>query len=172
VVTLLFHAEARSLHQAYPRYNATKRAIALSTVKRQLMKFLSACLLLAISFSACNKTNCRTHGDDSEQLIGKWKYTEQYSSAGGPGVWKPVVPANHTIVFEKSGAFKGAANFLQAGNQFTILDSMRVKITPAENASGYVIMQYQLSQANDELQLFPLEPARCIEGCSSKFVRD
>ena len=66
------------------------------------MKSLLACLLLVLTIAACNKDKIGRYSDSDKNLIGKWKYIEQYISPGGPGTWRPAEPAGQIIEFKKS----------------------------------------------------------------------
>jgi hypothetical protein len=136
------------------------------------MKLLAGALLLTLSFTACEKMHPGMCGDEKSQLTGKWKYVEQYTSNGGPGTWNTVAPAGQTIEFKKDGNFSASGSFQKEARRYELLDHDRVKISPAPNETGFVIMAYTFSNSNNELQLSPLEPSKCIEGCASKFVRN
>ena len=137
------------------------------------MKLLSGFLLLTIGLIvSCDKLYPGGCGDEKSPLAGKWKYVEQYTSNGGPGTWKRVTPAGQTIEFKKDGGFYASGSFQKEASRYQILDKNRVKISPATNEAGYVVMGYTLSHSNNELQLVPLEPGMCIEGCASKFLRN
>ena len=135
------------------------------------MKPIWVTLVAVITLMACSKTDDSKSAESDKKLIGTWTYTEQYMSTGGPGTWSPAIPAGQNITFHKNGKFSASENFLQGAKRFEFVDSMQVKISPVEGPSGYVVMGYELSEGDNVLQLYPLEPARCIEGCSSKFVR-
>jgi hypothetical protein len=137
------------------------------------MKSIIAAISLGLLCIACNKVTDRGADcdKDGQILIGKWKYTEQYSSNGGPGVWQPAKPAGQTIEFETNGEFYSAWSGLTEPDHFEILDSVKVKLYPASNSLGYVVMGYRLGENKKELTLYPILPGACIEGCSSKFVR-
>jgi len=137
-----------------------------------VMKRLAGVLLLISGLMACDKLHPGKCGDEKSPLTGKWKYVEEFISTGGAGTWNAVVPGGQTIEFKKDGGFSGSASFQKEGTRYELLDKDRVKISPAPNEVGYVIMGYTLSDANNQLHLIPLEPSRCIEGCSSKFIRD
>jgi hypothetical protein len=99
-------------------------------------------------------------------LIGKWTYTEQYISTGGPGEWRPVTP-KETIEFKPDGTFIPSESFLKDANHFEILDSVTVKFHPG--LSGFTVMRYSIDTVAGELLMSPIP--NCIEGCASKFKR-
>ena len=136
------------------------------------MKSLLVCLLLVLTIAACNKDKTEKYSENDKNLIGKWKYIEQYMSPGGPGTWKAAEPAGQIIEFKKTREFIGSDKYLKEAYRFKFVDSARIKIYPVSNDSGFMIMGYTLSNENRELQLHPLAPYICIEGCSSKFVRE
>ncbi len=106
----------------------------------------------------------------SKALLGKWTFTEYYLSIGGPGSWYPVQPSGQTIEFEQDGTFQSTTAFSNTFNRYEIMDSVKVKFTPAPTASGYVLMEYKFDAADRTLILIPVDPI-CIEGCSNKFTR-
>ena len=137
------------------------------------MKLLAGALLMTLTvslFTSCEKLlpYC---GEEETPLTGKWKYVEEYKSNGGAGSWSTVSPGDQTIEFKKDGAFAASGSFQKEARRYEILNNDRVKISPAPNESGYVILSYTFSNSDNELQLSPLEPSRCIEGCASKFLR-
>jgi hypothetical protein len=136
------------------------------------MKLLAGLLLLTLSFTSCDKLYPGNCGEEKSSLTGKWKYVEQFTSNGGPGTWHAAQPEGQKIEFKRDGGFKGSGSFHKEATRYELLGTDRVKVSPASNEVGYVIMGYTLSNSNNELQLFPLEPSRCIEGCASKFLRD
>ena len=109
-------------------------------------------------------------GDGDTGLAGKWRYSEQFYSAGPPGSWTPVQPANQYIEFKDDGTFVSVPGFVSGANRYEIVDSITVKISPANTANGFITYQYQVSETGDQLILSPSDPI-CIEGCASKFVR-
>lgn len=87
------------------------------------MKSQLACLMLVLTIAACNKDNDRKNSDNDKHLIGKWKYTEQYMSPGGPGTWKAAEPAGQMIEFKKSREFIGSDKYLKEARRFEFVDS-------------------------------------------------
>jgi hypothetical protein len=130
-------------------------------------------LLVTMTFMAmfgCHKD--KNSGDAAaRQIIGEWNYVEQYVSNGGPGVWNKVQPEGLTMEFKAGGQFTSSLEFLKGANRYEIIDSVQLKISPVANSLGHVVMNYTFLNKNNELQLSPLLPARCIEGCASKFTR-
>ena len=133
------------------------------------MKLLAGLLLIALTFTGCEKMYPGGCVDEKTPLTGKWSYVEQFTSDGGPGKWSPV-PGGQAIEFRRDGGFVGTGNFYREAKRYEMLGLDRVKVYPASTASGYVILNYNLSGSNNALQLSPVEPM-CIEGCASKFVR-
>jgi hypothetical protein len=135
------------------------------------MKSLYSLLLLSLLIS-CRKPHIGKYSDDDQYLVGKWLYTDQYKSIGGPGEWEPIKPPGQTIEFKKNGKFEGSETFFKEARRYEFVDSAQVKISPVSNSTGYIIMRYTLANNNRELQLHPYKPVICIEGCSSRFSRD
>ena len=135
-------------------------------------RLLIVLLPLLFAVVACSKMaeddNCSN--PVAKSFIGKWNYSEWYFSIGGPGQWKPVLPANQFIEFKKDGSFISTQSFLSGANRFELADNGKIKFYTTSSPSGFTLMQYELSADNSELQLYPINPA-CIEGCSNKFVR-
>jgi hypothetical protein len=132
-------------------------------------------LLVAITFMAsmfgCHKDKTGNRFPEEKHVIGAWSYVEQYVSNGGPGVWNKVQPGGETIEFRADGSFRSSVEFLKGANRYEIIDSVQLKIAPIANSLGHVVMNFTFLNNNNELQLSPLLPARCIEGCASKFTR-
>jgi hypothetical protein len=134
------------------------------------MKKLQLLGLVLLFFTvACKKSNEPIEPIENS-LIGKWTYTEYYISSGGPGEWRPVTP-KQTIEFKPDGTFIPSESFLKDANHFEILDSVKVKFQPASTSSGFILMGYAIDTMARELQMYPVNPIMCIEGCSSKFTR-
>ena len=139
------------------------------------MKLLAGFLLMTLcftTFSSCEKLLSESCMEEESPLTGKWQFVEQYVSIGGTGNWNAVVPGGQTIEFKKDGKFTASAGFQKEANRYEVLDNNRIKISPVPGESGSVILFYTFSNSQNELQLSPLEPSRCIEGCASKFLRN
>ena len=134
------------------------------------MRFRQASLLFLLVAISCTKSAEKKKLVSSGNLSGKWEYTEHYFSIGGPGAWQPVLPSGQMIEFMPLGLFRSAASFSGTFRNYEVVDSVTVKFTPAPTASGYLLMRYQIDEAQGTLLLSPIEPM-CIEGCSDKFRR-
>lgn len=132
-----------------------------------MLKYLYGILVLL--FAACSGS--KSLNDGGNTLTGTWLYTEQYTSIGGPGNWSPAQPSGQKITFQTDGNFVSTGEILKGSSRFEILDSLRIKLTPAPNEKGFVVLGYVLDSSGRYLELYPLEPTRCIEGCMSKFQK-
>lgn len=169
---MLFHPVAKQEHGSKTEklslallFNATFLITGLSKKRKadSMNRFILILTLLMLAAAGCRKA-----ADESNSLIGKWTFTEYYSSPGGPGQWQPVKPANQVIEFKEDGTFKSAKSFLSTATHYEIIDSANVKFTPAETPSGYWIMAYEIKSS--ALVMYAVNPA-CFEGCSYKFKR-
>jgi hypothetical protein len=140
------------------------------TLKNYMRSVVGIGILFMILQSSCSKPGIIHKTPIEKTVLGKWTYTENFYSAGGPGAWHAVTPANQTIEFKANGSFIPAPSFLNGANRFEMLDSVTIKFQPATTSSGFILMGYILDTAQRELYLYPVNPM-CIEGCSSKFVK-
>ena len=131
---------------------------------------LSILLLFLLVIASCSRPVEKGKVFSTGSLVGKWEYTEHYFSIGGPGKWQPVQPAGQIVEFKTDGTFSSAASFSETFENYEFIDSTTVKFTPASTTSGYVLMRYEINEAEGILLLHPIEPM-CIEGCSYKFKR-
>jgi hypothetical protein len=104
-----------------------------------------------------------------QSIAGKWNYTENGVSSGGPMQWL-TVPAGEWIEFKSDGSVGTNIPAFSGVTSFQVLDSARVKILIPTFSKGYVIERFTFSSTDGSLLLTPLEPA-CIEGCGSRFKR-
>ena len=91
--------------------------------------------LILLFLFGCNKPNNNNRTDDV--LLGKWRYTEYYLSAGGPGQWNLVQPTGQYIAFKANGNFISTGSFSNTFNSYEIIDRARVKFKPASKSLGF-----------------------------------
>lgn len=132
------------------------------------MQFLNLLFLLFVF--ACSKPDNINPQIIEDSVLGKWYYTEYFSSTGGQGQWHPVTQPNQVVEFKPNGSFVPADAFLKDVRKFELVDSVTIKFQPASTPSGYLLMRYSLGMAGRDLYLYPVNPA-CIEGCGYKFSR-
>jgi hypothetical protein len=131
-------------------------------------RFMAFVFLLGMV--SCSRTAYKITQAPLGTLLGKWAYTEHYVSTGGPGQWSLVQPAGQIIEFKEDGTFQSAPSFSGTFRRFEIIDSTKLRFSPAPTPSGFVIMEYKVDTAEGTLLLRPIEPM-CIEGCDHKFKR-
>ena len=116
---------------------------------------------------SCSRPAYKLTQSSSGILLGKWIYMEHYFSTGGPGQWSPVQPVGQTVEFKEDGTFQSVPSFSGSFRRFEIIDSTKLRFTPAPIPSGFVSMEYKVDTAEGTLLLRPIEPV-CIEGCNHK----
>lgn len=125
---------------------------------KKLIKIFSVTLIIFICF--CKKDSSNT------SLTGKWKETEYYLSIGGPGSWMPFSSnTNYYVQFNSNGSIEG--NAFSGYISYTIKDSKTITLYKQDNT----IENYSYSIANGILQMSPIGPIVCTEGCGSRFTK-
>ena len=127
-------------------------------------------IVLAVTITACKKSADNNNEPIDHNLTGKWIYTENGFSIGGPMIWRNAAPANQVIEFKANGTFIASENFLSGVTSYEKLDSITLKFQPVSLSPGYIKMRYSIDSADGRLYLSPFEPL-CIEGCADRFVR-
>ena len=108
-------------------------------------------------------------------MLGEWKNTESFISAGGPQFWVDAENGEE-ISFLKNGKFRSNRFAECQGGNFSIesdtliLDySCRGFQSDAENEQD--LITYILEFNDDHFILTPTSGPICIEGCSFKFEK-
>jgi hypothetical protein len=127
-------------------------------------------LVLVLCILACHKTEVSTTGSPQSRILGKWNYAKRYYSIGGPGEWHKIEPDSQSIEFKSDGSFLPTESFLPGARKYEVIDSAKIRFTPASTQSGYILMGYSLENGGEELYLYPVDPI-CIEGCNNQFTR-
>ncbi|WP_437394928.1 hypothetical protein [Flagellimonas lutimaris] len=121
---------------------------------------------------------CDSNGSDDiieeQSILGKWKLTEAYISAGGPQYWVNIEDGEE-IVFLDSGNFSSdrytectAGEFMVDEDILTLDFNCEGFESEMENEEG--LITYQIELGENEFLLTPLSVI-CIEGCSYKYIR-
>lgn len=123
--------------------------------------------------------SCSTEDEDfpfsSDMLIGKWKYTEAYISAGGPHYWVSV-DGGEEIEFFINGTFI-SNRFSDCSSGTYLIDDGNLSlkyecsgfVSGAENENGFITSR--LEGKSSYFLLTATSGPICIEGCKSKYVR-
>ncbi len=118
-------------------------------------------ITLIILISSCKKDS------NNNNLFGKWKETEYYLSIGGPGFWTPVPPQKNSYVqFNSNGSLSG--NVFSEYVRYTIKNSSTIILYDKNN----MLENYDYTITNGILEMSPIGPDLCIEGCSIRFKRE
>ncbi|MBS7566160.1 lipocalin family protein [Mucilaginibacter sp. Bleaf8] len=125
------------------------------------MNLIAKLLLLSICILA---VACKKDSADAEKLQGRWELTESYQSTGGPGSWYPAAKKAQ-IVFEDDGKLSGDAYSKYV--KYAIKDSVTLSFFDDKDAIQY----YRYSIEGKSLYLSPAGPIRCVEGCSSRYLK-
>jgi len=138
------------------------------------MKYLLLTIASFCLFVACSKSSSSQDSDPIQKtLSGKWIYTEQWESTGGPGQWVVVTPPNQYISFNADSTFSTNTQMFQGVTGYQLVDSNKVKlIKPSFAPTGYIIFQYGIDTVVGKLTISPLAPYVCIEGCASRFKKE
>ena len=127
-------------------------------------------IVLAVTITACKKSADNNNEPIDHNLTGKWIYTENGFSIGGPMIWRNAAPANQVIEFKANGTFIASNNFLSGVTSYEKLDNVTLKFKPVSLSPVYIKMRYTIDSADGKLSLSLFEPL-CIEGCADRFVR-
>jgi hypothetical protein len=133
--------------------------------------YLITFLILLI---ACDKADEPIIADEI-LMVGKWKITEAYISAGGPQYWIDVENGEEIDFFE-NGIFS-SNRFTECTNgNFSILENELLLEynctgfnTESENEDGFIT--YKLELYTNYFILTPTSGPICIEGCSYKYQK-
>ena len=126
-------------------------------------KILTLVSILVLCVFACTKDNS-FKGDTS--LTGKWKVVGNVVSNGGPTYF--VKATNYTFVEFKTDKTLGGTSFGDFKN-YRLKDSITLHLTKTDTT---VYQNYYYKIKGDSLFVSPRDPARCIEGCSTYFVKE
>lgn len=125
---------------------------------KRLIKILSVTLIIFI-FS-CKKDSSNT------SITGKWKETEYYLSIGDPDSWMPFSSnTNYYVQFNNNGSIGG--NVFSGYIKYTIKDSKTITLYKQDGTFA----NYSYSIVNGILEMNPLGPIVCTEGCGSRFTK-
>jgi len=119
--------------------------------------------------------SCSSDEFDNSDLIGKWKLTEAYISAGGPQYWVDVENGEEIEFFENGGfnsdRFTECTTGIYSKNQNGLLLKYSCsQFNPvSENENGFIT--YKLELYSNYLVLTPTSGPICIEGCSYKYQK-
>ncbi len=137
------------------------------------MKKLTCILILVTGFYSCTSDN--PSDLENSYLIGKWKLSEAYISAGGPQ-YLVEIEDGEEIEFFQSGTFNSdrytectTGNFSLEHDELRLEYSCNEFNPIAENENG--IITYKLETHSNYFALTPTSGPICIEGCSYIYRR-
>lgn len=112
---------------------------------------------------------------DESVIVGKWKNTEAFISAGGPQYWVDVENGEYIEFFE-NGTFSSnrfteciIGKFSIEENKLLLEYNCNGFNAESENEEGFIT--YKLEFYSDYFILTPTSGPICIEGCSYKFQK-
>lgn len=128
--------------------------------------FFKLTLVLGLFFaSSCSKDKTVR---DSSLTGGIWELSESLADPGdGSGTWQPVTKTSHIdhISFKENGQLEW--DLFKEFLTYKIKDSETLAFIRADKT----IQTYFYQIKDGRLSMSPLEPARCIEPCGSKYIK-
>ncbi|WP_282043083.1 hypothetical protein [Winogradskyella flava] len=135
------------------------------------MRNLIGLSILFFGLFSCDSEE--TNESINSELIGKWKLTEAYISAGGPQYWVDVENGEEFMFFE-NGLFNSnrfsectTGTFSTEQNELLLRYNCNGFESGSENEDGYIT--YDLNFEFDYFIITPSSGPICIEGCSYKY---
>jgi len=138
------------------------------------MKNLIYIFILIGGFFSCNSDESNEF--NNSDLIGKWKLTEAFISAGGPQYWITIEDGER-FVFSEDGTFTSSRYSECAGGIFFI-ESNKLLLqyncdefeSQSENVDGFIT--FDLKFETNYFIATPTSGPICIEGCSYKYQKE
>lgn len=138
------------------------------------MKNLIYLFISTIAFS-CTSENGPIAIDNSD-LVGKWKLTEAFISAGGPQFWAAVEDGEELIFFA-NGTFT-SSRFPECASGVFFVDATQLMldyncegfVSESENEEGFIT--FDLDYQRNQFIATPTSGPMCIEGCSYKYQKE
>lgn len=138
------------------------------------MKYYPLAVLLFLI--ACDNATNGPISADEYWIVGKWKQTEAFISAGGPQYWVDVENGEE-IEFFKNATFSSdrynechSGKFSIEGNKL-LLEYPCLGFNPtSENEEG--LITYEMELFPDSFILIPTSGPICIEGCSFRYQQE
>jgi len=138
------------------------------------MKNLIYIFILALGVLSCQSDDLIEF--DNSDLVGKWKLTEAFISAGGPQYWVTVEDGEE-FVFYGNGTFT-SSKFSECAGGIFLIDSSKLILefncegfeSELENEEGFIT--YKLEYESNHFIATPTSGPICIEGCSYKYEKE
>lgn len=138
--------------------------------KKDMRHLLILIIIWSVAFVSCKKSPIQTDESFSKNLIGKWKYTQNFYSIGGPLIYRSTDNLKQWIVFNDDGSFNSNMPQFKSFANYEIQDSIKVKFITPLQPSGFRLYFYFLDSVKHSLSLSPANFI-CIEGCGDIFKR-
>ncbi len=122
--------------------------------------------IFLMTVGACTKSSDSTYANS---IIGKWKYTQRYYSAGGPLIYQPA-ELNQWVKFSQDGSIESNMSFFDNITGFELENESKIHFLTLSRPSGYMLYGYRIDTIEGGLNLYPLDPI-CIEGCGMLFKK-
>lgn len=129
------------------------------------MKNFLGSIILFLFVAGCSKKNEVIN----DGLVGKWKFTETFSSPGGPGSWQQVPVSNQYIIdFSEDRKLSYSANFHGDSlfNRYSVREDTIFVSSTVNNKTDEWIYSFDGQQLIIRFNVRII----CFEGCASRFV--
>ena len=134
----------------------------------------SVCLFVLV-FGLYSCGSDETNEIIDSELIGEWKLTEAYISAGGPQYWVDVEDGEEIVFFENR--IFNSSRYSECTTGVFSLEQNKLLLqyncdgfeSQSENEEGFIT--YLLEFESDHFIATPISGPICIEGCSYKYQR-
>lgn len=137
------------------------------------MRTFTFCIIFVFGLLSCDSDPV-SKVDDSN-LIGEWKLTEAFISAGGPQYWVDVENGTELAFYENNSFSSNRFTECKTGNYVLIENELRLKYSCEDFKPEFVNedgnITYALELGRDYFILTPTSPPFCTEGCSYKYTR-
>ncbi|WP_405567270.1 lipocalin family protein [Polaribacter sp. Asnod6-C07] len=140
------------------------------------MKIKYYLIITLLFFVACNKTMDESIPVSTSLMVGKWKLTEAYISAGGPQYWVDVENGQELEFFDNETFYSDRftecmdGKFSVEGSKLLLEYTCDGFDNEAENDEG--LITYNLDFFTNYFILTPTSGPLCIEGCSYKYKKE
>lgn len=133
-----------------------------------MKRFFTLLIVCLPALVACDK-QVTEEKSFSEQITGKWKFSQSFYSIGGPLIYVSTENLNQWIDFKADGGFSSNMPDFKNITNYELLDSSKVRFISSPSQAGVRYFIF-LDSVHSSLTLSPAD-LRCIEGCGNKFKR-
>lgn len=127
--------------------------------------------ILLFATASCTKVDTSRKGKEYPNgLAGKWNYTEDYYSIGGPLLYRPAHPPGQWVDFRENGTLTSTMELFKGVDTYEVQDSIRIRFFTPAHANGYFSYFYSIDTITHTLSLSSLDYI-CIEECGIRLER-